>query len=518
MELALPATLGDMIEDNARQYPNDIAFICGDTRLTHRAFAARARQLASGLHKLGARRQDRIAILSQNRLEFNEVYGAGELAGYITATVNFRLAAPEIEWIVNDASPRIFVFEKEYLPLVQQLRPRLGSVEAFICIDGEADGVLSYEQVLASGDEAGPPFRARPEDIAYIIYTSGTTGRPKGCMLGQREERNTALMMNHSQRSAPGDVTLLMMPFFHVGAKHMANTQHIYGGTVVVQRGFDARAVLEAIQRERVTVALMAPIMVQGMLEYPKLAQYDLSSLHTIIYAAAPMPTPVLRQGLRQVGNVFVNMYGQTEISSTALMQSLHRPDGTEAERARLGSVGQPFLGTRIRIVDDAGRDCPQGMPGEILVRNEGHFRGYWNNTAATLETLRDGWVHSGDIGKLDDEGFLYLVDRKKDMIISGGENIYSREVEEALVQHPAVSEAAVVGVPDAKWGEAVCAVVVLRPAHDADESALIAHCRTLIASYKKPKFVVFAREIPKMPNGKTDKIQLRRAHASLGS
>lgn len=512
----LARTMGDVLEDNAYHHPDETAFIHGERRVSHRVFTQRARRLADALYRLGVRRQDRVSVLSQNRLEFNEIYGACEIAGFIAATVNFRLAAPEILFIIRDSTPSVLFFEKTHAEVIASLRPQLESVHTFICLDDGAEGAESYEALLASGGLDGPPCRALEDDIAYLIYTSGTTGRPKGCILGHREERHTALMLNHSQRSGPGDVTLLMMPFFHVGAKHMANAQHIYGGTVCVQRGFDALEVLKAIASERVTVTLMAPIMVQQLLESPQLDDYDLSSVRTIIYSAAPMPTPVLRRGLDRIGNVFVNMYGQTEASSTVLMQSQHRPEGTRKERERLGSVGQPFLGTRIRIVDDAGHDCPVGTPGEIVVCNEGIFRGYWNQTAATLETRRDGWVHSGDIGRLDDEGYLYLVDRKKDMIISGGENIYSREVEEALVQLPDIYEAAVVGVPDEQWGESVCAFVVLRPEAHLDAQTVIDHCRTLIASYKKPRHVLFVSELPKLPSGKTNKLDLREAAARM--
>jgi acyl-CoA synthetase (AMP-forming)/AMP-acid ligase II len=510
----LPLTLADLLETNARHYGYEPAYVCGERRLTHAQVLERARRLGSALHRAGLQRQDRVAILAMNCLEYMETYSAGWLNGFIVATVNFRLAAPEIAWIINNSSPKLLIFEAQYAAVIERLRPELKSVETYVCIgEGAPDWAQSYEAFVAGGDPAGPPFRAREEDLACIIHTSGTTGRPKGCMLGQREMRLWGLVMSGEQRSGPGDRLLLVMPLFHVGALGVGIGQHFRGGTIHLHRQFDPAAMLAAIERERISIIHVAPTMVQMLLALPDIEQTDVSSLHTVLYAAAPMPGPVLKRGLEIFGNVFMQYYGQTEVIGTTLFKEHHRPDGDARDRARLMSVGLPFANTLVRIVDDAGCDCALGTPGEILMKSTMMFRGYWNNDAATLETIRDGWCHTGDVGKFDDQGFLYLVDRKKDMIISGGENIYSREVEEAVLQHPAVSEVAVIGVPDAKWGEAVCAVVVLKPGIAATEAELIEHTRTLIASYKKPRSVRFVSELPKMPSGKVSKLELRRLY-----
>jgi acyl-CoA synthetase (AMP-forming)/AMP-acid ligase II len=515
MQPFLPLTLADTLETNASLYPDHVAFVCGDRRLTHRQYLERSRRLASAWYKLGVRRQDRISILAQNSMEYLEVYGAGEVSGFITATVNWRLAGPEMEFIINDAAPKVLVFDEAYAPIIDSFRKRLKGVERFVCIGTAPAWADEYEDVLSSGDVGGPPCRASEEDIAYLIYTSGTTGRPKGCILGQREMRHFALTMSPSQHSTPADRCLLMMPFFHIGAKVIQLGQHYVGGTVFIQRGFDAEAVLKCIATERITITHMAPVMVQMLFDSPNIGAYDVTSLHTLIYSAAPMPTPVLKRGLKLWGDVFMQMYGQTEGIVTGLWHHQHRPDGSEQDRERLGSVGQPYNGVQLRLIDDSGGEVPQGVPGEVTYRSTAMFRGYWNNSAATIETLRGGWCHSGDIGKLDKEGFLYLVDRKKDMIISGGENIYSREVEEAVVQHPAVSECAVIGMPDDKWGEGVCAIVVLKQGMSASEDDLITHSQALIASYKKPRKIVFVNDIPKLPSGKVNKIELRKTYAA---
>jgi acyl-CoA synthetase (AMP-forming)/AMP-acid ligase II len=254
--------------------------------------------------------------------------------------------------------------------------------------------------------------------------------------------------------------------------------------------------------------------MVQMVMEHPAIDSARGDSLRTLMYSAAPMPLPVLEKAMAKFGEVFLNLYGQSEICMYALTPSQHCPHGSECEQARLRSVGNPYPNLQTRIVDEQGNECPRNVAGEITARSVAQFRGYWNNHAATLETVRDGWVHTGDMGYVDDDGFLFLVDRKKDMIISGGENIYSREVEEALLRHPAVAECAVIGVPDAKWGENVCALVVLRAGIAVPtEQELIEFSRSQIASYKKPKHIVVLDALPKLVTGKVDKKLLRAQH-----
>nr|WP_292840290.1 long-chain-fatty-acid--CoA ligase [Mesorhizobium sp.] len=516
--MRVPQTLADMLDNNAWKYPDETAFVCGDRRVTHSQHHARAARLASALAGLGLRRQDRIGILSQNSLEFQEVYSACELSGFICATVNWRLAVPEMVYIVNDGAPKVLVFEAAYAETVLAMRPQLQTVEHFVCIGGKGtpglDFALDYDELVASGETSGAPFRPLADDIAFLIYTSGTTGRPKGVMLGQGGQVAAAEILGSDQRNSPADRLLIMMPLFHIGAKIIQLAQHWRAGMVVVQRGFDPQAIAACIERERITVTHMAPTMIQTLLDYPGIAQADLSSLRMIVYAAAPMPVPVLKKGLKLLGPVFQQQFGQTEGIGTTLLAHQHRPDGSDRDREILTSVGQASPRVNVRVVDERGSDLPTGEVGEILLTSPGVMKGYWNNTAATIETLRDGWVHTGDMGRLDNEGYLYLVDRKKDMIISGGENIYSREVEEAVVTHEAVSEVAVIGVPDEKWGEAVLAVVVLRPgAATITAGVLVDHCRTLIAGYKKPRHVVFADEIVKLPSGKIDKVRLRKLY-----
>src|SRR6478735_1436877 len=471
--MKVPQTLADMLDNNAWKYPDETAFVWNDRRVTHAQFHNRVSRLASALRRLGLKRQDRVGILSQNSLEFQEVYGA----------------------------------------TIAAMKDQLKTVEHYICVDGPVDFASGYEDLVGSGDPTGVPFRPTPDDVAFLIYTSGTTGRPKGVMLSQGGQIAAAEILGSDQRNSPADRLLIMMPLFHIGAKIIQLAQHWRAGTVVVQKGFDAQAILDCIARERITVTHMAPTMIQSLLDSPAIGSTDTSSLRMIVYAAAPMPIPVLKRGLKILGPVFQQQFGQTEGIGTTLLAHQHQPDGTDRDREILTSVGQASPRVNVRIIDDNGDEVPTGSVGEILLTSPGVMKGYWNNKAATSETLRDGWVHTGDVGKLDHEGYLYLVDRKKDMIISGGENVYSREVEEAIVTHEGVSEVAVIGVADEKWGEAVMAVVVLKPGATASAEEIVEHSRTMIASYKKPRHVTFVEEIVKLPSGKIDKVRLRQLY-----
>lgn len=510
-----PLTLGDIFVDNARRFGDKPAYICEGRQLTHAQLLDRARRLAAALHRVGVRRQDRVSMLAMNTLEYGEVLAAGHLSGAIIATVNFRLAAPEILWILNDATPRVLIFEARYMEVIDQLRPQLVSIETYVCIGARADWAIEYEQFLESGDAGEAPVQATQEDIACLIYTSGTTGRPKGCMLGQGEMRVLAHILANEMRCGCDDRVLLVMPMFHIGAMAVGLGVQFRGGTVVLHRQFDAAAASNAMREQQITIVHLAPTLVQMLLDHAEEAGVELPNVRTVLYSAAPMPVPLLRRAMAAMPQAgFLNLYGQTEVVTSGLPREMHKPEGDEREQRWLLSVGHPFPNTQVRIIDDQGRDCPVGEAGEIVVRTAAMFRGYWNNTAATHETLRDGWCRTGDVGRFDEDGLLYLVDRKKDVIISGGENIYSREVEEALVSHASVAECAVIGLPDPKWGESVCAVIVLKPGAHIGEAELIDHARTQIASYKRPRRIIFAQALPKLPTGKINKVELRKIYA----
>ncbi|WP_223479442.1 class I adenylate-forming enzyme family protein [Oricola indica] len=509
-------TVGDILRNNAYKFPNELAFSYHGREVTYSAHLDRSNRLASALWKRGLRRQDRVSILSQNTIEFMESYAACELAGYIAATLNWRLAAPELAFIIGDSTPRVLIFEAQYAEILDKIRDQLDYVEIFLCFGGDVpEWAEDYETFLATGDVEGAPSRPLPDEIMHLIYTSGTTGRPKGVMRTHRAEIAVAILMATELGLIVSDRLQLMMPVFHVGARFLQLAMHIRGGTVVLHYGFNPQEIVDTIESERVTMTHMAPTMVQAMLNVPGIEDRDLSSLHTVCYSAAPMPVPLLKRGLKLLGPVFLQLYGMTEGGGTTLHKRQHKPDGTPEEVKLLGSIGQAAPNVDIKIIDEEGNELPVGQPGEILTRTATHMAGYWNNSAATIAALKDGWYYTGDVGYVDEQGFLFLVDRKKDMIVSGGENIYSREVEEAIATHPAIMDVAVIGVKDDYWGETVRAVCVLNAGQSVSEADLIEHTKTQIASYKKPKSIVFIDDLPKLPSGKINKVVLRKEYGA---
>ncbi len=508
-------TLNDVVVRNARFHGNSLFQVFGERRQTFREHAERARRLADALHAGGLKSQDRVGLLGMNCAEYLEIYGVSEVAPFILAPVNFRLAPPEIGYILRDSAPAVLFFEKQYESTIDALRAQLPSVKRFVCFGGSAPAwAEDYEAVVASGSPNGPGLEVLPEHLHAIVYTSGTTGRPKGAMVTHAAFLALGFDWARELSADAGDRILLCMPFFHVGARSQGYALTCVGGTMHILRAFDPQAILETIARERITQLHLAPTLVQQVLDHPGQEEYDLSSLKTLNYAAAPMPYTVLQRALARFGRIMINGFGQTEGSGCVLKKHYHRPGGDERDRKRLTSVGQATTATQVAILDDDDLEVPAGTIGEICFRSPTVMNGYWNNSVATQETLRNGWLHTGDVGYMDADGFIYLADRKKDMIVSGGENVYSREVEEALMSHPAVQDAAVIGVPDPKWGEAVLGVIVLKPDPTVAADDLVRHCRGLIAGYKCPKRIEFVTQLPRLPSGKISKVALREQFA----
>ena len=499
-------TLGEMIARNARLHPDNPFLAYEGREWTHAAAYGRAMRLSAALAGAGCGRQDRVSILAMNCPKYLEVFAANWIAGYVTATVNFRLAPPELRQILLDSAPKVLFFEAQYADTIAAFRADLASVERYVCIGDAPEWATPYEDFLATGSPEGPPTRSRADDIATLMYTSGTTGRPKGALRTHACELASALGMMTLMDVRPRGRMLEVMPFFHAGAQSSAAAQMRRGGTIHLHRGFDPLAVLQAIERDRLTHLHFVPTMVQALIDHPDFDRFDVSSVETILYAAAPMPVPVLRRALAKFGPVFVGSWGMTEGGGTFLPKHAHDPDAPRL----LASIGQMQQYGEMRIVDDTGNDCAIEQPGEITIKSDHQFSGYWNMPEATAEAVTDGWLKTGDMGYFDCCYNVFLVDRRKDMIISGGENIYSVEVENALADHPAIAGVAVIGVPDDRWGEAVCAVVVLRAGATADAGELIAHAATRIASYKKPRRVEFVDALPMMATGKIDKKALR--------
>ena len=506
----LEMTLGDVVSDNALRFPDVPAYRLGSHTVTHAQLRERAVRLVSAMATVGVRRQDRVAVLSRNSVEFGEVMAATHLSGIVLATVNFRLSTGEMLDVLERVTPSIVFCSDEFASVITELGPQLSSAPLLVCIGGPArTGMVEFEDFVAGGDGAQLPFAARPHDIACLLFTSGTTGASKCCIHGQAEMRRVAFSLNVEMRAGSSDRGLINMPMFHFGAMAIIGGLHARGGTVVLQQQFDATEAIRLIPDERITVLHLAPVMLRALLDEVNDAR-DVDSVRTVVYSAAPITADTLERAMSTLLNAgFLNLYGQTEAIVSGLPRELHTVDGPGSREA-LRSVGFPFPGVRVRIVSDDGREVPRGEPGEVVVRSDSVFRGYWGDPAATEATLRDGWCYTGDVGRWDERGLLYLVDRKKDIIITGGENVYSPEVENVLTGLDGIAACAVVGAPDEKWGEAVCAVVVPAAGAALTLKAIREVARSALAGYKLPRRLVIVDELPQLASGKVDKKRLR--------
>lgn len=498
------ANLGDMIRLNAHQRADNIAFAQGTRRQTFSEFNSRVNRLVDALRSSGLGKGDRIALLSSNQIEFAECYGAAEKGGFIAVPLNYRLEPSEIAYIVGDADVSAIIAEERFLTLCQGLRS-----EATYSFSSSASS--TYEELVSSGNDREPDVSIGPRDPAYMMYTGGTTGRPKGVLLdhyGQMMNARTMLIEGCTLRD---DTLLTVMPLYHIGGKNFA-TAHFHRGTKnVLMPAFEPGSVLETLIEHDVRCTLLAPTMIKMLVDHLGDERF-ISSLKTIYYSSAPMPVSLLRQAIDKFGQIFMQFYGLTESgpSATVLPKEDHKPGGTRQEQRRLASAGRPMIYNDVQVVDVEDRVLPHGQVGEVRIRAEQIMQGYWRNPEATSEALRDGWIYSGDYGEFDEDGYLYVVGRKKDVIKSGGENIYPREIEEILAAHPAIKEAAVVGAPDETWGEAVTAVVVLNQGHTLSADEVVAYCRGHLASYKKPRQVRFWDALPRSSLGKIVKAEIR--------
>ncbi|MEW6453948.1 MAG: long-chain-fatty-acid--CoA ligase [Pseudomonadota bacterium] len=504
-------TCGDLIKRGRLLYGEQTALLYEGKRFTFAEQSSRMYRLANALLAKGLKRQERVAILARNCSEYIEVFGACEVAGFVAINLNCRLAERELAAICQDSQPAVLIHAKEFAATAASIASQVASIRFKIGIDVENGAALGYEQLIASASDAVPATSPLPHEMAYLMYTSGTTGGSKGVMISHAAMTEATRMLSHESGVQADDKALIVMPLFHLGGKIEQMNFSLMGAPVVLKQAFDPEDILRTIQDEKVTAAHFAPLMIQTMLDVLDKKSYEVGTLRCVHYASAPMPVPLLRRALARMGPVFVQVYGMTEcIFGTLLKPHLHVLEGSEEELRRLASAGQPPLGNEVKIVRDDGSTCETGEAGEILFRSPTIMNGYWNKNVQTAEVMRDGWFHTQDMGFVDSKNFVFVVDRKKDMIISGGENIYSWEVEEALRAHPDVAEVAVIAVPDAKWGESVKACVQMRPGKAATEAELIEHTRTRIASYKKPRSIDFVESLPRLFNGKIDKKTLR--------
>jgi acyl-CoA synthetase (AMP-forming)/AMP-acid ligase II len=509
---------GDLLTNAARSYPEHPAFIFQGATRTYRQCGARADAFARALRARGLARGDRVAIYLRNCPEYMEIAFAVLKVGGVVVPLNATFTADEVAWHLDDSGATVLVTDPEGLRNVGAARPGW-----LVCHDpngaaGDADDLLD-DVIAAHPGEAFSGVDVHPDDLAWLAYTSGTTGRPKGAMLthgGLIAQCLTTLA--DVERLEQHHVGMHAAPLSH-GSGHNSLVFTMKACTQVIhqRRGFDPSLFLEQVERYRVAALFLVPTQIKLIVEHPDLDRRDVSSLQWICYGGAPMYREDQKRALKALGPVLVQIFGQAEspMSGTVLTREEHSiDDGDGRER----SVGRVRVGMELRILDGAGREVPPGEPGEICLRGPTLMAGYWKRPEATAQTIIDGWLHTGDVGSVDEHGYLFILDRLKDMIISGGLNVYPHEIEDVLLTHPAVAEVCVIGVPDEKWGEAVRAVVVPAPGATVDPAELIAFSGQHLAGYKKPKAVDVVEALPRTAYGKVAKREVRAPYwAGLG-
>jgi acyl-CoA synthetase (AMP-forming)/AMP-acid ligase II len=504
------AGLADIVRIHGRQQPDAPALVYEGRATSYAALDRAASRVANALIADGVRPQARVVHLDKSSDQFFELFFGVAKANAVMVSVNWRLAPPEVLHIVNDAEADILFVGEDYFPVIEKIRGDLKTVRKIVAF-GRHPEWEPFESWRGRQTDDDPRLPVKPTDTAVQFYTSGTTGLPKGAELTNANFSALLGLWTETWLLGPGTPALVCLPMFHIGGAGWGVACLFAGATCHVMREFVPAQILGTIERERLQVLLLVPAMILFLVQAPQIRETDLSSVRLIVYGAAPIPAELLKQAMAVFPGGFQQVYGLTE--TTGAITLLPPQDHDPNDPKKLLSCGYAQQGVELRIVGDDGRDLPAGQVGEIAVRSAQVMRGYWKLPEATARAIQGEWFFTGDAGYLDDKGYLYIYDRVKDMIVSGGENIYPAEVESALFGHPSVADVAVIGVPDERWGEAVKAVVVKKPGAEVTTAELIGWARERIAGYKLPKSVDFIEALPRNPTGKILKRELRRAY-----
>ncbi|MEA2109916.1 MAG: long-chain-fatty-acid--CoA ligase [Pseudomonadota bacterium] len=511
-------TLRNMLRRNLEFNPEKVALIEGERSYTFAQMVERCNRMANALLDFGLKKGERVAILSKNSIENAESYFSIPGAGLVLVMLNFRLAPKEMLDILIDAEPTVVLINEEYLGHFEKIRQDLPFVREVIFIGDPAKtpaGWHHYEALMAQASLSCPDVLLSEDDLAALLYTSGTTGAPKGCMAIHRNFYHVGRSLTLELKMDEEDVGIIASPLFHATGE-VTLMNHIYSGTTsVIMPSWDVALFLELVEKYKITTGMLATPMMLFLTEFLEAEKYDFSSLKKIYFAGAPVTPVVFQKAIGIYGNVFIHLFGTSEtVGQTTILKLSDVARALESgETEILASCGRSFADMESIVVDENDNPIAPGVVGELKVRGLGNTIGYWRKEAETKAVFRDGWYYPLDLCKIDDEGFIYIVDRKKDMIITGGENVYPAEVENVLYRHPAIGQAAVIALPDEKWGEAVTAVVQLKAGDEVGEEELRQFCKGEIASYKVPRQVLFISEMPRSASGKILKYRLREQY-----
>ncbi len=507
--------IGDWIRKWSFLQPHKIALIFEDHPFTYQEINQRTNQLCHFLLEIGIRKGDRVSVLLYNCHQYIEIFFALSKIGAILVPLNWRLAAPELKFIIKDSGSRMIIFDPEFEEVIASVRPHLNLSNGDYISVGTPypNWAKDYEKSLLEYSVQEPPLQISvgDEDPHIFMYTSGTTGTPKGAILSHRKTFFNALNADIFYNLTSEDIMIVSRPMFHSGGLLVEAAPVLYkGGTLIIRKRFRSHEILEAIQKYRVTLLEMAATVYQFILQECDLTQYDLSSIRCYFTGGERVPKAMLKEYYRK-GITLSQIFGQTEASTITFLS----PDDAIL---KIGSVGLPVFHGEVRIVDKTGKDASPGEVGEIIIKGPTLMSGYWNRPDLTAETIRDGWLFTGDLARMDEEGYIYIVDREKDMYVSGGENVYPAEIEKVLHTHPKIFDAGIVGVPDEKWGEVGKAFIVLKPGETMGNGEVFEFLKGKVAKYKIPKYAEYIEELPKTASGKIQKFVLKERDRSQKS
>jgi acyl-CoA synthetase (AMP-forming)/AMP-acid ligase II len=505
--------LGDLLRSVAQRNPRGVGIVFEGKSFTWQELNERVNRFANALLSLGLTKGDRVAVYAQNSHWYAETQYALAKAGMVIVPINWQSAPGETAFILQNAEAKALVADDQYVASLDSIAAQVPTLKHLIRLGGDENHALNYEKLISGQAATEPAVEVLPDDVRGLGYTSGTTGNAKGCVVTHRQV--LAGLANYLiEIAVPRNrATLLTVPFFTGYGSYMVYCAPYSRSTMVIHRQFNPAKVFEDVQRYKIAHMCVVPTMIVGMINSPDLTKYDLGSLQLIVYGGSVIAAEVLKRAMEAFKCGFCQVYGMQEAGGFVffLTPDDHRSlDGSEAAQKKMLSCGRIAQFGQIRLIDGEGRDVRYGEHGELLVKSDATISGYYKNPEMTAQTIRDGWVVTGDIAYQDEEGYVYIADRKKDMIVSGGMNVYPAEVEAAIYKHPAVAQVAVIGVPDERWGEAVKAVIELKKGAKATEDEIIEFCKQHLASQKKPKSVDFVDALPVTNAGKVSKKEIR--------